>query len=57
MIFSPAQVPHGGWFPLAVAAVVFAVAALWHWGCVLRLRAEHASSVRLVEDLLRPEEG
>ena len=51
-----AQVPDGGWFPLAMAVVVFAVAAVWHWGCMLRLRAGRASSARLIEDLLRLEE-
>ncbi len=51
------QVPSGGWFPLVVAAAVLAIAALWHWGCLLRLRAGRAGSVRLIEDVLWPEEG
>jgi K+ transporter len=50
-------VPSGGWFPLVVAAAVLAIAALWHWGCLLRLRAGRAGSVRLIEDVLWPEEG
>ena len=46
------QVPQGGWFPLAVAAVVMAVAATWYWASLLRLRHGLKSSQRLVEELM-----
>lgn len=46
------QVPQGGWFPLAIAAVVLCMTAIWHWGSLLRLRHTQACSARLVEDLL-----
>ena len=47
------QVPQGGWFPLAIAAVVLCLTAIWHWGSLLRLRHSQACSARLVEDLLQ----
>ncbi len=47
------QVPQGGWFPLAIAAVVLCMTAIWHWGSLLRLRHSQACSARLVEDLLQ----
>ena len=47
-----AKVPEGGWFPLAIAAVVLCMTAIWHWGSLLRLRHSQTCSERLVEDLL-----
>ena len=47
------QVPEGGWFPLAIAAVVLCLTAIWHWGALLQLRHSRACSARLVDDLLR----
>ena len=47
------QVPQGGWFPLAIAAVVLCMTAIWHWGSLLRLRHSQVCSARLVEDLLQ----
>ena len=48
-----AKVPEGGWFPLAIAAVVLCMTAIWHWGSLLRLRHSLTCSERLVEDLLQ----
>jgi len=28
---SAVQIPHGGWFPLALAAGFFFLACLWYW--------------------------
>jgi KUP system potassium uptake protein len=41
------KIPHGAWFPLAIAAGVFSISYLWKWGTSRRLAHSSAHGVQL----------
>lgn len=50
------QVEHGGWFPLAIAVIVFAISYVWHWGSTQRC-LHSAKFGSQLEDVIVPETG
>ena len=46
-----AQFDHGGWFPLAIAAFVFAISSIWYWGQTKKARFLKGDLVPLSEIL------
>jgi KUP system potassium uptake protein len=49
------KLPHGGWFPLAIAAIVFTILATWRKGREIALRRTSEQEVPLLEFLARIE--
>ncbi|DBA83964.1 TPA: Potassium transporter, variant 2 [Trebouxia sp. C0004] len=55
MVFTTAnlnKVPHGGWFALAIAGVVFGLSYLWWWGTNTKHKGIVATQVKM-QDLLK----
>ncbi|KAK9828827.1 hypothetical protein WJX72_002281 [[Myrmecia] bisecta] len=53
------KVPRGGWFPLAMAAVLLFISYVWHWGSANKLAVSQHTQHQLLESLLTlaPEGG
>ena len=43
------KIPYGGWFPLAVALVIYALLTTWKSGRALLLKAENATTVTIAD--------